>query len=138
GLGFSKEDRDTNIRRIGYVARVLARNGVVVITAAISPYAKTRTEVRQLAAQDNTPFVEVHVHAELQALIARDVKGLYKKALAGEIAHFTGVSDPYEAPTHPEVQVRSDVETVQESAARILSSLRALGLIRSGATEARP
>jgi len=138
GLGFSKEDRDTNIRRIGYVARVLARNGVAVITAAISPYAQTRTEVRHLAAQESVPFIEVHVHAELDALIARDVKGLYKKALAGEIAHFTGVSDPYEAPTHPDVQVRTDLESVDESVARILSALRGRGLVRSGSVEARP
>jgi sulfate adenylyltransferase len=138
GLGFSKEDRDTNIRRIGYVARVLARNGVTVITAAISPYAETRNEVRQLAAQDKVQFVEVHVHAELQALIARDAKGLYKKALAGEIEHFTGVSDPYEAPTRPEVQVRTDLHAIHESAAKILSALRERGLIRSGSGEAQP
>src|SRR5260221_6485298 len=99
GLGFSKEDRDTNVRRIGYVARLLAKNGVAVITAAISPYAEPRDEVRRLAEADGVPFVEVFVHADLEVLVSRDVKGLYKKALAGEVAHFTGVSDPYEPPS---------------------------------------
>ena len=94
GLGFSKEDRDTNIRRIGFVARLLARNGVVAIGAAISPYASTRDEVRAAAAKDGVQFIEVHAHATIDALAARDVKGLYKKALAGEIGNFTGVSDP--------------------------------------------
>src|SRR2546421_382557 len=96
GLGFTKEDRDVNIRRIGFVARLLARHDVFVITAAISPYSDARNEVRQLARADGIPFVEVFLRAELQTLIRRDVKGLYKRALAGEIAHFTGVSDPYE------------------------------------------
>ncbi len=129
GLGFSKEDRDTNIRRIGYVARLLARHGVGVIVAAISPYAQTRDEVRQLAAQDGTAFAEVHVHAELETLIQRDVKGLYKKALAGEIADFTGVSDPYEPPLSPDLVARSDRESVEQSATRILAALRTRGLI---------
>src|SRR5919201_3438732 len=128
GLGFSKEDRDTNIRRIGYVARLLARNGVAVVTAAISPYAATREEVRALAQADGVPFVEVFVSASLEKLAERDVKGLYKKALAGEIPHFTGVSDPYEAPAAPDVTVRSDVESVDESRARILDHLHARGL----------
>jgi sulfate adenylyltransferase len=130
GLGFSKEDRDANIRRIGYVARILARNGVPVVTAAISPYAETRAEVRSLAEAEGTPFIEVHVHAELDALVKRDVKGLYKKALAGEIQHFTGVSDPYEPPAQPDVQVRSDRETVEESLGRILAALQQRGLIK--------
>src|SRR5262249_23705929 len=108
GLGFSKEDRDTNIRRIGFVARLLARHGVAVVTAAISPYAETRAEVRRQAEEDGVPFIEVYAHAELEALVARDVKGLYKKALAGEIAHFTGVSDPYEPPANPDVVVHTD------------------------------
>src|SRR5215213_1859526 len=98
GLGFSKQDRDTNIRRIGFVARLLARNGVVVISAAISPYAETRAEVRRAAEGDGVPFVEVYAQADIESLARRDVKGLYRKALAGELAHFTGVSDPYEAP----------------------------------------
>jgi len=129
GLGFSREDRDTNIRRIGFVARLLARNGVPVITAAISPYAATRGEVREQAMREGIPFVEVHVHAELSALVERDVKGLYKKALAGEIAHFTGVSDPYEPPEHPEVKVRSDLESIEESVGKILAALHERDLL---------
>jgi len=129
GLGFSKEDRDTNIRRIGYVARLLARNGVIGITAAISPYHEIRDEVRSAAKGDGVPFVEVFANASLDALVARDVKGLYKKALAGEIANFTGVSDPYEAPEHPEIEVRTDSETEEESAEKILGYLFERGLI---------
>jgi sulfate adenylyltransferase len=129
GLGFSKEDRDTNIRRIGFVARVLARNGVVVITAAISPYASTRGEVRSLAEADGVPFVEVYASADLDALVARDAKGLYKKALAGEVQHFTGVSDPYEPPLAAEVVVHTDRESVAESADRILAVLEERGLL---------
>ena len=98
GLGFSREDRDTNVRRIGFVARLLARNGTATVTAAISPYADVRREVRELAERDGVAFVEVHADASLDALAARDVKGLYRKAMAGEIPHFTGVSDPYEPP----------------------------------------
>jgi len=138
GLGFSKEDRDTNIRRIGFVARLLARNGVVAIGAAISPYASTRDEVRAAAAKDGVQFVEVHAHATIDALAARDVKGLYKKALAGEIGNFTGVSDPYEAPANPDVQVRSDQESVDESLARILGVLAARGLVEPAALEGLP
>jgi sulfate adenylyltransferase len=138
GLGFSKEDRDTNIRRIGFVARLLARNGVVAIGAAISPYASTRDEVRAAAAKDGVQFIEVHAHATIDALAARDVKGLYKKALAGEIGHFTGVSDPYEAPSNPDVQVRSDQESVDESLARILGVLVARGLVDQAALAGLP
>jgi adenylyl-sulfate kinase len=129
GLGFSKEDRDTNIRRIGYVARLLARNGVGVIAAAISPYREIRDEVRASVEGDGASFVEVFVKASLETLVARDVKGLYKKALAGEIKQFTGVSDPYEEPLNPEILVSSDNETVDESAAKIIAKLEALGLI---------
>jgi adenylylsulfate kinase len=123
GLGYSKEDRDTNILRIGYVARLLARNGVTVIVSAISPYEATRAEVRRLAEGDGVRFVEVFVHAEIEALATRDVKGLYKKALAGELPNFTGVSDPYEPPARPDVLVRSDRESVDQSLARILATL---------------
>src|SRR5947209_1311012 len=124
GLGFSREDRDTNIRRIGWVARVLARNGVIAITAAISPYREIRDEIRRDVEQEGrTHFVEVFASAPLDALVARDVKGLYKKALAGEIKNFTGVSDPYEAPETPEVIAHTSSETVEESAARILNYL---------------
>jgi adenylyl-sulfate kinase len=132
GLGFSKEDRDTNIRRIGYVARVLGRNGVAAIGAAISPYADTRAEVRKLAEADGVPFIEVYAEAGLDTLVRRDVKGLYRKALAGEIAHFTGVSDPYEPPTAAEVVVRSDRESVEVSLDRVLAALAARGLMRAG------
>ena len=116
---FSKEDRDTNIDRIGYVARLLARNGVIAITAAISPYQETRAAVRAAHEKDGVPFIEVYAEATVAALAERDVKGLYKKALAGEIAHFTGVSDPYEPPTHPEIAVRTDRDTVEQSADQI-------------------
>jgi ATP sulfurylase/adenylyl-sulfate kinase len=123
GLGFSKEDRDTNIRRIGYVARLLARNGTPVVTAAISPYREVRTDVR-----DATPnFVEVYVRCSLDELVRRDVKGLYVRALAGEIANFTGVSDPYEAPDHAEVVVDTERETVEESVDAVLRALVRLG-----------
>ena len=129
GLGFSKEDRDTNIRRIGYVARLLSRNGVGVIAAAISPYRAIRDEVRASIEAEGAKFIEVYVQASLDTLVARDVKGLYKKALAGEIKEFTGVSDPYEAPLQPEVIVSSDTETVEESAAKILAKLAELGVL---------
>ena len=119
GLGFSKEDRDTNIRRIGFVANLLTRNGVVVLVAAISPYREIRDEVRAMVGR----FLEVHVDCHLDELVRRDVKGLYKKALAGEIANFTGVSDPYEAPLQPEVRVDSAAETIEESLARVLAAI---------------
>ena len=125
GLGFSKEDRDTNIRRIGYVAHLLSRNGAVAITAAISPYRTVRDEVRQRIGD----FVEVYVKCPLETLVARDVKGLYKKALAGEIKEFTGVSDPYEEPLTPEILVDSSRESVEESANIILTRLHELGFL---------
>ncbi len=128
GLGFSKEDRDMNILRIGYVARLLARNGVTVIVSAISPYEATRNEVRRLAEHDGVRFLEVFVSAGIETLTARDVKGLYRKALAGELPHFTGVSDPYEPPARPDVVVRSDRESIEESLARILAALDATSL----------
>jgi adenylylsulfate kinase len=120
GLGFSKEDRDTNIRRIGYVARLLSRNGVVAITAAISPYRDVRDEVRRA---HEARFIEIFVDCPLDELVRRDRKGLYAKALAGEIQNFTGVSDPYEPPISPEIHVRTDRETVEESRDRILEWL---------------
>ena len=129
GLGFSKEDRDTNIRRIGYVSRLLSRNGVGVITAAISPYRSIRDEVRQMVEGDGATFVEVYVKCPIHVLAERDVKGLYKKALAGEIKEFTGVSDPYEEPLDPEVVVYTDRESVEQSASRILRELSRRGLI---------
>ena len=129
GLGFSKEDRDTNIRRIGYVSRLLSRNGVGVITAAISPYREIRDEVRQLITSDGGEFIEVYVQCPMDVLIKRDVKGLYKKALAGEIKEFTGVSDPYEAPLNPEVTVNTDCESIAESASKIIAALERRGLL---------
>ncbi len=128
GLGFSKEDRDTNIRRIGYVARLVARHGGVAITAAISPYREVRDELRVA-----TPhFVEIYVRCSLEELIRRDTKGLYARALAGEISNFTGVSDPYEEPLHPEVIVDTSRETVDDSVARVLAALERLGHIWRG------
>jgi len=125
GLGFSKEDRDTNIRRIGYVAALLARNGATVITAAISPYRDVRDEVRAA-----TPgFAEVYVKCSLDELQRRDVKGLYRKARAGEIANFTGVSDPYEPPLRPEVVVDTERESAEESMHSIMQTLVRLGFL---------
>jgi adenylyl-sulfate kinase len=121
GLGFSKEDRDTNIRRIGFVASLLARNGVVAVTAAISPYRDIRDEVR--AWIDN--FVEVHVATSLEECEARDVKGLYARARTGEIPEFTGVSDPYEPPESPEVRIETAGHTPEESAAEVVAWLEA-------------
>ena len=131
GLGFSKTDRDTNIRRIGYVSRLLSRNGVTVIAAAISPYREVRDEVRRQIEADGVPFVEVFVKASLETLVNRDVKGLYRRALAGEIKEFTGVSDPYEEPTRPELVIDTDRESVSESVMRILDKLDELGLTRA-------
>ena len=127
GLGFSREDRDTNIRRIGYVAKLLARNGVAVITAAISPYRAIRDEVRQ----DIGAFVEVYVKASLDECIRRDTKGLYARALAGEIPQFTGVSDPYEEPVAPELVIETEREEVADSASRVVDRLLELGHLRS-------
>lgn len=129
GLGFSKEDRDTNVRRIGFVARLLARNGVIVLASAISPYRQSRDDVRAAVESDGIRFVEVFVRCTLAVLIDRDVKGLYKKALAGEIRNFTGISDPYEAPLDPECVVDSSTETVQKGVKRILALLSDSGFI---------
>jgi adenylylsulfate kinase len=129
GLGFSKEDRDTNIRRIGYVSRLLARNGVGVVTAAISPYREVRDEVRRAIEADGAAFVEVFVKCPISVLAGRDVKGLYKKALASEIKEFTGISDPYEEPLSPEVIVETDRESVETSAAKIIRELELRGLV---------
>ena len=125
GLGFSKEDRDTNIRRIGFVCELLSRNGVIALVAAISPYRAVREEVRSRIEN----FVEVYVHCPIEVLASRDVKGLYKKALAGEIPSFTGVSDPYEPPANPEVIIDSSTETVEQSVEKVWNELRERGLI---------
>jgi adenylylsulfate kinase len=127
GLGFSREDRDTNIRRIGYVAKLLTRNGVAVIGAAISPYRAVRDEVRR----EIGAFAEVHVKASLEECVRRDTKGLYARALAGDIAQFTGVSDPYEEPLAPELVVDTEREDVATSAARVIDRLVELGYLRT-------
>jgi adenylylsulfate kinase len=124
-LGFSKEDRDTNIRRIGFVAQLLARNGVIVLVPVISPYRAIREEMR--ASIDN--FVEVFVNAPISVCEERDVKGLYKQVRAGKIKQFTGIDDPYEPPTNPEVECRTDIEDVSESVAKILTKLENLGYL---------
>ena len=129
GLGFSKEDRDTNIRRIGYVSRLLARNGAGVIAAAISPYREVRDEVRRTIEAEGAAFIEVFVKCPIAVLAERDVKGLYKKALAGEIKEFTGVSDPYEEPLDPEVVVETDRETIEQSARKIVQELTRQGFL---------
>ena len=126
GLGFSKEDRDTNIRRIAFVADLLSRNGVPVITAAISPYKEIRDEARQLMGDR---FVEVYVEASVDTCAERDVKGLYAKAFAGEIKEFTGVSDPYEAPENPEFVCHTESESPEESAEKLLAYLEERDLL---------
>jgi adenylyl-sulfate kinase len=123
GLGFSREDRDENIRRIAFVARLLARHGVVAITAAISPFRAARQEARR----EIDRFVEVYVQCGLSTCVERDVKGLYRRALAGDIPNFTGISDPYEEPLDPEITVHTDGETAEDSVARIVAGLEALG-----------
>jgi adenylyl-sulfate kinase len=125
GLGFGREDRDENIRRIGFVCELLSRHGVISIAAAISPYRAVREELRARIPN----FVEVYVECPIEVLAERDVKGLYKKALAGEIPHFTGVSDPYEPPLAPEVTVNSSTETPEQSLERIWATLERLGLV---------
>lgn len=125
GLGFSKEDRDENIRRISYVAKIITRCGCVAITCAISPYREIRDEARQEIGR----FVEVYVKCDLEECIRRDVKGLYKKAINGEIKNFTGVSDPYEEPSNPEIIVETHEETREESINKIISGLTELGYL---------
>jgi adenylyl-sulfate kinase len=125
GLGFSREDRDENIRRIAFVCALLSRHGVIVIAAAISPYRDARDEARERIPD----FIEVYLECALEVLIERDPKGLYRRALAGEIAHFTGISDPYEAPFSAEVNLRSDRETPEQSVEKIWDALAERGLI---------
>jgi adenylyl-sulfate kinase len=124
-LGFSKEDRDKNIERVTFVAKLLTRNGVAVLCSFISPYIARRDKSRQEIGN----FVECYVECPLEALIERDVKGLYKKALNGEIQNFTGVSDPYEPPPNPEITVNSSTQTIDESLAIILQKLKEMGYI---------
>ena len=127
GLGFSREDRDTNIRRIGFVSHLLSRNGVIVLAAAISPYRSVRDEVRALVGE----FVEVYVSTSLETCMSRDVKGLYKKAISGELPQFTGISDPYEPPEQPELILETDSHSPAENAQEILDWLESHGFIGS-------
>jgi adenylyl-sulfate kinase len=122
-LGFSKEDRDKNIERVTFVAKLLTRNGVAVLCSFISPYRQARANARQQTGN----FVEVYCYAPLETLVERDVKGLYRRAMAGEIENFTGISDPYEEPFNPEVTINSATETIEESLSRILDRLEELG-----------
>ncbi len=126
GLGFSREDRDTNVLRIGFVANLLTRNGVAVIVSAISPYKEARDQVRREIGED---FIEIFVDAPLEVCAERDVKGLYKKAFSGEISAFTGVSDPYEPPAAPELHIKTNEEEPQESARRVIARLEKLGYL---------
>jgi adenylylsulfate kinase len=128
-LGFSRKDRDTNVGRIAFVARLLARQGVVVLVAAISPYREARAQARAAIEASGCPFIEVFVNASIDCLTRRDPKGLYKRALDGELPNFTGVSDPYEAPEAPDVVVQTDRESIAASAETILQALRARGLL---------
>jgi len=125
GLGFSREDREENIRRIGFVCELLSRNDVIAIAAAISPYRASRDELRKRIPN----FIEIHMNCPVEVLIKRDVKGLYKKALAGEIKQFTGISDPYEDPIAPELTIDSSSESIESSVARILRRLQELEII---------
>jgi adenylylsulfate kinase len=127
GLGFSREDRDTNVLRIGFVSDLLTRNGVGVIVSAISPFKEIRDAVRRNIGDD---FIEIFVDAPLEVCAERDVKGLYKKAFAGEIEQFTGVSDPYEPPASPELHIKTHEEEPHESARRVVARLEELGYLR--------
>ena len=126
GLGFSREDRDTNILRIGFVAELLTRNGVGVIVSAISPFKEARDQVRRSIGED---FIEVYVDAPIEVCAERDVKGLYEKAFAGEILQFTGVSDPYEPPAAPELHIKTNEEEPRDSARRVIAKLEELGYL---------
>jgi adenylylsulfate kinase len=128
GLGFSKEDRDTNIERIGWVASRLTRHGAVVLVSAISPYEDTRKKAREMVGEFGA-FIEIYVEASVEKCAERDVKGLYEKAFAGEIKEFTGVSDPYEAPSSPELVVNTEEDSPEQSAKRVLDKLEELGLL---------
>jgi adenylylsulfate kinase len=128
GLGFSKEDRDANIKRVGFVCQLLTRNGVAAIVSVVSPYRQTRDEVRRMVGS----FVEVFVKTSAAECEKRDVKGLYKKARAGEIKGFTGVDDPYEEPVNPEVICETEKETLEQSAAKVMAALEKLGYLQAG------
>ncbi len=133
GLGFSKEDRDENIRRIGFVCQLLTKHGAVAIAAAISPYRAVRDEVRSTIPN----FVEIYVNTPLEICIRRDVKGMYRKALAGEMRNFTGIDDPYEPPLQPELTVETEQESPGASAARVIEKLEAMGLVEAAESDWR-
>jgi adenylyl-sulfate kinase len=124
-LGFSRKDRDENIRRVTFVAKLLTRNGVAVLTSFISPYREIRAEARKEIAN----FIEVYAKCPLEVCIERDIKGMYKKAMKGEIKEFTGISDPYEEPLNPEILLETDKETVEESTARVFKRLEEMGYL---------
>jgi adenylyl-sulfate kinase len=126
-LGYTKQERDVNIRRIGFLSQLLSRNGVIVIVAAISPYRETREEIRKNHL--SVPFIEIFVDCPLDVLIARDTKGLYQRAIQGHIQNFTGISDPYESPQNPEIIVHTDCQSPDESVAHIFASLREMDLL---------
>jgi adenylyl-sulfate kinase len=126
-LGFSREDRNENIRRVTFVAKLLTRNGVAVLTSFISPY----REIRARSRREIGSFIEVYARCPLEVCIQRDVKGMYQKAMRGEIKEFTGISDPYEEPENPEVLLETDKESVEESAQKVLQRLGELGYLRS-------
>ncbi len=128
GLGFNRADRDTNVQRIGFVAELLASNGVKALVPVIAPYASSRKAVRKRHEQEGTPYLEVHVATPVDVCSVRDVKGLYAKQAAGEISGLTGVDDPYEEPTSPDLRIESQHQTVQESAAALHSLLIEKGL----------
>jgi adenylylsulfate kinase len=128
GLGFSKEDRDTNIERIGWVASRLTRHGAVVIVSAISPYEEARRKARAMV-EEFGPFIEVYVEASVEECARRDVKGLYEKAFAGEIKEFTGVSDPYEEPSNPELVLHTEQDSPEQDAQLVLGKLEEMGLL---------
>jgi len=129
GAGFTKEERRRHLIRIAWIARLLARNGVVVLCSFVSPYRDVRREVRSIVEEEGIPFIEVYVKCSLEECIRRDPKGLYKKALRGEIQHFTGISDPYEPPENPEIVVDTEHDSVDNNVARILGFLEAKGLV---------
>lgn len=135
GLGFTKEDRDMNVRRIGFVANLLARSSCCAIAAAISPYENVRQEIRAMVDPARADFIEVFVHAPLEVVEERDTKGLYRRARAGELKNFTGVSDPYEEPADPEIVVHTGDETVEESAGKVLRFLEERGLLAPEAAD---
>ena len=128
GAGFTREERRRHLRRIAWVARLLARNGVVVLCSFVSPYRDVRREIREIVEEEGIPFLEVYVKASLETVMKRDPKGLYAKALRGEIKHMTGIDDPYEPPENPDLTLDTEKESPEESAEKLLSTLRSLGI----------